>query len=119
LFFSPFQLAELDKIGDAIHWIWLVDKSDDNNLNELFQNADLPVDSNVWWVDQTENDFLVEEIWKVAANLPLKTAVFAVFDPQMGWIDSSVVKWERRSDLTGLFIRGGSVEVGKRQNVTI
>jgi len=99
--------------GDAIHWLWLSDESNPN-LTNLFSGVHIPVDSNVWSAaPYNEEEQIVLEVWRVAQGLPLKTNIVAAWSQLNGFQSTIISKWERRTDLTGLFIEGGTQEVTK------
>ena len=77
----------------------------------------IPIPSNFFLLKHMAEEkpayFTIEEVYHSSPALTLKNKYFGLWNDKHGLTATSAEKWARRSDLTGVLIRGTSNQVGK------
>ena len=103
-----FQCTE-ELFGDDVYW--LINTSDQN---ETFSNLPLLIYSNFYTFKKFPTYVEVHEIYRKGENQSNFDQEWNLWDIENGLAFKSNNKWDRRSDLSGIVIKAGSLAVSSR-----
>ena len=109
--FFIFQMSQRDLTFTNPIWIMF-------NFTSLVENSFtlpyLPIDMDIFVVSNlssTENYLTIEEIYQASPEMPLQRNLWGVWSPQAGLHSTSLAKWDRRTDLSGVTLKAFTLSV--------
>ena len=81
------------------------------DMELLFQNVYIPLDSNLFVMEGLNSVFKIYEVYQPGPKIKFKQQLWGIWSQENGLKTTTIVKWRRRADLTGLTLRLATADV--------